>query len=219
MLLELRELWAGYRDLKEEPVPVLRDLSLTLREGERIAVTAGNGTGKTTLLKALAGQLKEVSGTFVWKGEPLAYPAWKKRAKGRAAYVPQDPALSFLKDSVEKDISFAMGPSAEGEKIRALLESFGLGALSDRDGRLLSGGQMRRAAIAIGVAQSPRLLLLDEPTSGLDAAARRSVMDILMGLSDPAMTCVIATHDRAIAESWADREIVLDRRDEPSRRG
>ncbi len=213
VLLELRDLWAGYRDLKEEPVPVLNDFSLTLREGERVAVTAGNGAGKTTLLKALAGQLKEVSGSFIWKGEALDYPAWKKRVRGRAAYVPQNPALSFLKDSVEKDISFAMGSAADGAKVRELLENFGLSRLSGRDGRLLSGGQMRKAAIAIGAAQSPRLLLLDEPTSGLDAASRRSVMEILMKLSDPGMACVIATHDRAIAESWADREIALDRQD------
>ncbi len=215
LLLEVRDLRAGYRNMDEDPVPVLKDLSLSLREGERVAVTAGNGAGKTTLLKALAGQLKEVSGTFLWDGGACDYPSWKKRLKGRVAYVPQDPALSFLKDSVAKDIAFAMGGKADGEEVRKLLERFGLGSLSDRDGRLLSGGQMRRAAIAIGAAQSPRLLLLDEPTSGLDAASRQAVMDVLMNLSDQAMTCVIATHDRAVAESWADRVVALDRPDVP----
>ena len=81
--------------------------------------------------------------------------------------------------------------------------------LKDRDGRLLSGGQMRRASLAIGVALEPEILLLDEPTANLDIATRKEIMRTLKEMEDITETVMIATHDMQLVCEWADRIIVL----------
>ena len=98
-----------------------------------------------------------------------------------------------------------------------LLEMFRLTELQDRDGRLLSGGQMRRASLAIGIALQPEILLLDEPTANLDIATRREIMKTLQMLKGVTDTVVIATHDMQLVCDWAgasDRTVIrlCDRR-------
>ena len=90
-----------------------------------------------------------------------------------------------------------------------LLARFRLSDLDDRDGRLLSGGQMRRASLAIGIALNPGVLLLDEPTANLDIATRREIIDVLQQMRDIINTAVIATHDMQLVCQWAQRIIVL----------
>ena len=99
-------------------------------------------------------------------------------------------------------------PDAAGRTDR-LLERFRLSGLRDRDGRLLSGGQMRRASLAIGVALDPGILLLDEPTANLDIATRKEIMRTLEDLKEITETVVIATHDMQLVCEWAQRIIVL----------
>ena len=124
----------------------------------------------------------------------------------------QNPEDMFIKDSIEKDIAYAMEargvPDAAGRTDR-LLERFRLSGLRDRDGRLLSGGQMRRASLAIGVALDPGILLLDEPTANLDIATRKEIMRTLEDLKEITETVVIATHDMQLVCEWAQRIIVL----------
>ena len=86
---------------------------------------------------------------------------------------------------------------------------FRLTDLQNRDGRLMSGGQMRRASLAIGVALEPGILLLDEPTANLDIATRREIMEVLENMKDIIQTAVIATHDMQLVCQWAERIIVL----------
>lgn len=81
--------------------------------------------------------------------------------------------------------------------------------ISDRDGRLLSGGQMRRASVAIGIALKPEILLLDEPTANLDMATRKEILSLLENIKDTTETVLIATHDMQLVSQWADRIIVL----------
>ena len=78
-----------------------------------------------------------------------------------------------------------------------------------KDGRLLSGGQMRRASLAVGIALKPEILLLDEPTANLDIATRREIIKTLEELKDVTETVVIATHDMQLVCDWAERIIVL----------
>ena len=95
------------------------------------------------------------------------------------------------------------------KKTRDLLERFRLSKLSDRDGRLLSGGQMRRASLAIGIALNPEMLLLDEPTANLDIATRKEIMRTLNDMKNITETVIIATHDMQLVCEWAERIIVL----------
>ena len=99
-------------------------------------------------------------------------------------------------------------PDAAGRTER-MLERLRLSGLRDRDGRLLSGGQMRRASLAIGVALDPGILLLDEPTANLDIATRKEIMRTLEDLKEITETVVIATHDMQLVCEWAQRIIVL----------
>ena len=94
-------------------------------------------------------------------------------------------------------------------KTDRLLKRFRLAELKDRDGRLLSGGQMRRASLAIGTALDPEILLLDEPTANLDIATRKEIMTMLDDLKNTTETVVIATHDMQLVCEWADRIVVL----------
>ena len=124
----------------------------------------------------------------------------------------QNPEEMFIKDSIHADIAYAMqvrGLPDWQDRTHALLERFRLTPLQDRDGRLMSGGQMRRASLAIGVALEPGILLLDEPTANLDIATRREIMGVLEDMKDIIQTAVIATHDMQLVCQWADRIIVL----------
>ena len=124
----------------------------------------------------------------------------------------QNPEDMFIKDSIEKDIAYAMearGVPDTTARTDRLLERFRLADLRDRDGRLLSGGQMRRASLAIGVALDPGILLLDEPTANLDIATRKEIMRTLEELKEITETVVIATHDMQLVCEWAERIIVL----------
>ena len=120
----------------------------------------------------------------------------------------------FIKDSIRADIAYAMQVrNVENWQARTdeLLARFRLTELQDRDGRLLSGGQMRRASLAIGVALNPRILLLDEPTANLDIATRKEIMRTLTDIKDITETVMIATHDMQLVCEWAQRIVVLCR--------
>ena len=124
----------------------------------------------------------------------------------------QNPEDMFIKDSIYGDISYAMkvrGLAQTESRTEELLRRFRLYGLKDRDGRLLSGGQMRRASLAIGVALDPGILLLDEPTANLDIATRKEIMRTLEDMQDITETVVIATHDMQLVCEWAERIIVL----------
>ena len=118
----------------------------------------------------------------------------------------------FIKDTIESDIAYAMevrNIKQWKERTGQLLEQFRLTGLKDRDGRLLSGGQMRRASLAIGIALNPEILLLDEPTANLDIATRREIIRTLEDMKDVTDTVMIATHDMQLVCEWAQRIIVL----------
>ncbi len=104
---------------------------------------------------------------------------------------------------------FSRGGEDWQEQTRKLLERFRLEELADRDGRLLSGGQMRRASRAIGIALNPGILLLDEPTANLDIATRKEIMRTLRDMKQVTKTVMIATHDMQLVCEWADRIVVL----------
>ncbi len=201
----------SYRSVKGEPRAVFRDLNLTIRRGEKVALIGSNGAGKSTLMKLMVGLLKPNDGTVSLFGEAIG----DKKAEDlsrQISLVYQNPEEMFIKDSIRADIAYAMEvrniPEWE-KRTGELLERFRLTELADRDGRLLSGGQMRRASLAIGIALNPGILLLDEPTANLDIATRREIMAVLEDMKDVIQTAVIATHDMQLVCQWAERIIVL----------
>ena len=201
----------AYRSVKGEPHTVFDGLNLNIRKGEKVALIGSNGAGKSTLMKLMVGLLKPNSGTVSLFGEAIG----DKKAEDlsrQISLVYQNPEEMFIKDSIRADIAYAMEVRnvPEWEKRTAeLLERFRLAELRDRDGRLMSGGQMRRASLAIGIALNPGILLLDEPTANLDIATRREIMAVLSDMEDIIQTAVIATHDMQLVCQWAERIIVL----------
>ena len=148
-------------------------------------------------MKMMVGLLRPQSGTVSLFDQPIG----EKKAEDlsrQISLVYQNPEEMFIKDSIRGDISYAMqvrGVPDWQSRTDALLERFHLTGLQDRDGRLMSGGQMRRASLAIGVALDPGILLLDEPTANLDIATRREITSVLEDMKDIIQTAVIATHD------------------------
>lgn len=207
----LHNVTVSYRSVKGEPRLVFDGLDLTFRKGEKIALIGSNGAGKSTLMKLLVGLLKPNAGSVSLDGK-LLRDTRPEALSRRISLVYQNPEEMFIKDSIEADIAYAMqvrGVDHWQEKTRALLERFRLTELAQRDGRLLSGGQMRRASLAIGVALNPGILLLDEPTANLDIATRREILRTLNDMKKITETVVIATHDMQLVCEWAQRIVVL----------
>ena len=209
--VEYKHAAVSYRSVKGEPRKIFEDLNLGITRGEKIALIGSNGAGKSTLMKMMTGLLKPSSGEVLIK-DISTRNAKPENLSKYVSLVYQNPEYMFIKDSIENDISFAMkdrGIDNWEERTRQLLERFRLTELKDRDGRLLSGGQMRRASLAIGIALNPEILLLDEPTANLDIATRKEIMRTLNDMKDITETVMIATHDMQLVCEWAQRIIVL----------
>ena len=201
----------SYRSVKGEPKQIFSGLDLKLYKGEKIALIGSNGAGKSTLMKLMVGLLKPSDGKVMLKGQSVGDTRPEKLSR-YVSLVYQNPEDMFIKDSIEADIAYAMKVrNEEGwqERTEELLRRFRLTELKDRDGRLLSGGQMRRASLAIGVALQPEILLLDEPTANLDIATRKEIMKTLRDMKEITDTVMIATHDMQLVCEWAERIIVL----------
>ena len=201
----------SYRSVKGEPKQIFSGLDLKLYKGEKIALIGSNGAGKSTLMKLMVGLLKPSDGKVMLKGQSVGDTRPEKLSR-YVSLVYQNPEDMFIKDSIEADIAYAMKVrNEEGwqERTEELLRRFRLTELKDRDGRLLSGGQMRRASLAIGVALQPEILLLDEPTANLDIATRKEIMRTLRDMKEITDTVMIATHDMQLVCEWAERIIVL----------
>ena len=209
--VSFRDVSLSYRSVKGEPRTIFDGLDLDIRKGEKVALIGSNGAGKSTLMKLMVGLLRLQKGTVSLLGEPIG----EKKAEDlsrQISLVYQNPEEMFIKDSIHADIAYAMqvrGVPHWEARTQALLERFRLMELQNRDGRLMSGGQMRRASLAIGVALEPGILLLDEPTANLDIATRREIMGVLEDMKDIIQTAVIATHDMQLVCQWAERIIVL----------
>ena len=210
-LAEFRNVTVKYRSVKGEPPKVFDQFNLKINKGEKIALIGSNGAGKSTMLKLMMGLVHPEEGSVSIKGVPTR--KMKKEELGKTiSLVYQNPEEMFIKDSIRKDIEYAMkvrNVPEYGKRTDDLLEMFRLTELADRDGRLLSGGQMRRASLAIGVALNPEMLLLDEPTANLDIATRREILKTLRMLKGVTDTVIIATHDMQLVCDWAERIIVL----------
>lgn len=211
---DFRDVSVSYRAIREEETrTVLSGLNLRIRRGEKIALIGANGAGKSTLMKLMVGLLKPGGGEVLLYGRDVRELKPEELTR-RVSLVYQNPEEMFIKDSIRSDIAYAMRMrnAADCERrTEELLRRFRLTELQERDGRLLSGGQMRRASLAIGIALRPEILLLDEPTANLDIATRKEIMRTLNDIKDVTETVMIATHDMQLVCEWAERIAVLYR--------
>ncbi|HCS93262.1 MAG TPA: cobalt ABC transporter ATP-binding protein [Bavariicoccus seileri] len=196
---------------KREEKLLFNDLSCDIYHGERIALVGSNGAGKTSLLKIMMGLTKPLHGLVYLEGKDVSAVPFSEVTE-KITYIYQNPEEMFIRDSIRSDIEYAMKERNHQdyqERATALINQFSLSEIESSDGRLLSGGQMRRASLAIGMALEPELVLLDEPTASLDIATRHQILKTLNDLASGDKTVVIATHDLQLMSEWAERIIVL----------
>lgn len=210
-VISFQDVCVSYRSVKGEAHSVFSHLNLDIRKGDKIALIGSNGAGKSTLMKMMVGLLKPSSGDILIHQKSI-HSIKPEILSKQISMVYQNPEDMFIKDSIQSDISYAMEVRKTQDKeehTRQILERFRLTEFAHRDGRLLSGGQMRRASLAIGVALNPEILLLDEPTANLDIATRKEILRTLDDLKEITDTVMIATHDMQLVCDWAERIIVL----------
>ncbi len=201
-LIEAAALAVGY-----DGTPAITGVEFTLTPGERMALLGPNGGGKTTLLRALLGELTPLGGEL--------------RVGVRCATVPQTErtrldypvsALDVAAMGALSRLPWWRGPGRAGrEEARSSLERVGLGGLAEETFGELSGGQRQRVLIARALVQDARVLLLDEPFTGLDRPGAELLDRLIAALSAEGRAIVIATHDLEQARRW-DSVLCLNRR-------
>jgi biotin transport system ATP-binding protein len=193
-------------------VPALRDVSLSVADGECLVLAGPNGSGKTTLVRQFNGLLSPDAGTVSVNGRPVADDL--VAARTAVGMVFQDPRDGFVAGTVRADVAF--GPENLGlslddidRRVDAALETVGMADRADARIETLSGGERERVAIAGALAMRPDHLVLDEPFTGLDWPARQSVLDRLAALVADGRSVILVTHDLRDVLSLADRLVVL----------
>jgi iron(III) transport system ATP-binding protein len=190
---------------------VLSDVELTVSAGSITAVLGASGSGKTTMLRLIAGFEQLDSGTIAIAGQLLDDAQRSVRPQQRGVgYVPQDGAL-FPHMTVLGNIGFGLARKDRERAVDKLLELVGLEGLERRYPHELSGGQQQRVALARALAIEPSVVLLDEPFSSLDASLRAELgRDVARILRAAATTSVLVTHDQNEALALADQIAVLE---------
>lgn len=200
--LSVREVW--FRYAKDAP-DILKGLSFDVPPGCLYAIAGGNGTGKSTALKAICGICRPYRGKIKIAGKPVEKFKDAELFRGNLAMLPQDPQCLFVKKTVREELAEmldATGTEAEAQ-IQDAAETCALTALLDAHPYDLSGGEQQRAALAKVLLTRPRLLLLDEPTKGLDSHFKRTFAGILHHLQAQGVTVVMVSHDVEFCASHA----------------
>lgn len=210
-IVDIEQVQFSYKTITRSKKTVLQKVDLHIKQGDRIALVGNNGAGKSSLMRLITGLVKPEKGNVVVKGRNTRDFSPEKMADF-VTYIYQNPEEMFIEDSVRKDVEFflkARNIPTYKEKVAEILEQFELTDLQDRDSRLMSGGQQRRASLAIGVAMNPSIILLDEPTANLDIATRKHITQLINQLKDHVEAVIVATHDMQLVAEWANRIIVL----------
>ena len=205
MILNLQNIYKDYQQDKLV-VPVLKDISLTVEEGEYVAVMGPSGSGKTTLMNIIGCLDKPTSGTYELAGENVL------GLKDRALSDLRLKSIGFVfqsfhlmpRESAIENVSLPLSYAGVRKKERrqravSALERVGLGDRVDFKPTQLSGGQKQRVAIARAMVNNAKILLADEPTGALDSKSGEQIMELFGRLNEEGVTIVMITHDPKIA--------------------
>lgn len=193
------------------------DVNFCCQKGEILALTGESGTGKTTIIRILAGLEKPDSGRILFNNYPW-YDDKQKNCglptrKRKVGYVFQEHAL-FPHLSIVENVGFACG---DMEKVKDLLSLLGIYHLADSMPHQVSGGEKQRAALAQALASDPQVLLLDEPFSALDHTTRLLLQQVMKRLKESLdIPMVLVTHDRDEADFLGDAHLLLSSEKQPS---
>ncbi len=198
-------------DVRYGDSKVVRGVSLTLAEGETLAVMGRNGMGKTTLLKALIGLLPLAAGSIKLDGVELSKAPSYRRVRAGLGYVPQG-RMIFQHMTVEENIQTGMESVRERMVPAWVYDTFPvLKEMAHRKGGNLSGGQQQQLAIARALVGNPKVLILDEPTEGLQPSIIKEIAKMLNRLKgERKFSLVVSEQVLAFALEVADRLVVIE---------
>jgi urea transport system ATP-binding protein len=201
-------------DLHYGAAQALRSVSLDVPEGQVTCVLGRNGVGKTSLLKAIVGQMPVTSGKVVWNGDEITSRAPEERARAGVAYVPQGREI-FPLLTVRENLQTGLFvlPRAERSIPDEIFELFPvLKDMLSRRGGDLSGGQQQQLAIARALAMRPKLLILDEPTEGIQPSIIKDIERVIALLRERgSMAILLVEQYFDFAKALADTFAVMDR--------
>ncbi len=220
MPIEVKNLTHTYSAGSAFQATAIRNVNLTIEEGEFIAVIGHTGSGKSTLVQHLNGLLKPTDGQILVDGEDLnGEKVDRRRIRQKVGLVFQYPEYQLFEETVAKDIAF--GPKNQGlsaekidSRVHMAMEQVHLDydKYAERSPFELSGGQMRRVAIAGVLAMKPKVLILDEPTAGLDPQGRDRILGMVKELHEAGDTTVVmVSHSMDDVARLATRLVVMSR--------
>lgn len=214
-LIEIRDMYKVY-ELGDEPVHALDGVSLTIDEGEFVAIMGSSGSGKSTMLNILGCLDTPTRGSYLLDGTEVA-----KRTKKELAHIRNQklgfvfqnfnllPRTSALENVELPDLYMgSLSPRLRRKRALGLLKRVGLGGRHSHTPAQLSGGQQQRVAIARALMNNPPVVFADEPTGNLDTKSSIEIMNLFTELSNEGITIVMVTHEDDIA-AYAKRHIVM----------
>lgn len=189
---------------------ILSGTNLSIKKGEHFCILGGNGSGKTTTLKILAGLLKPYRGKVIIDNNKMTKKTTADFNRLGVAMLPQNPESVFLKSRVIDDYTElckikGIEKSDYEEKINSVAEKLGIKDLLENHPYDLSGGEIQKCALGKVLISEPKILLLDEPTKGVDAYSKIALSKILQEIKSDGVTIITVTHDVEFASIVADR--------------
>ena len=207
-LLKLEQISFAY----QENHPILKNISLSIPKGQRLAIVGKNGAGKSTLAKAICGFIT-TEGQYTSRGEDIKQESVKERAE-RVGYVLQNPNQMISSNMIFDEVALGLrlrGISEEDikERVYQALKTCGLYEFRKWPISALSYGQKKRVTIASILVLGPEILVLDEPTAGQDQRNYTEIMEFLDSLQEKGHTIVMITHDMQLMLDYSDRALVV----------
>ena len=207
-LLKLEQISFAY----QENHPILKNISLTIPKGQRLAIVGKNGAGKSTLAKAICGFIT-TEGQYTSRGEDIKQESVKERAE-RVGYVLQNPNQMISTNMIFDEVALGLrlrGVAEEDikERVYQALKTCGLYEFRKWPISALSYGQKKRVTIASILVLGPEILVLDEPTAGQDQRNYTEIMEFLDSLQEKGHTIVMITHDMQLMLDYSDRALVV----------
>jgi ABC-type branched-subunit amino acid transport system ATPase component len=205
-MLELRRVCAGYGRIN-----ILDEISLRVEAGELLGILGHNGMGKTTLLRAIIGEVPIAAGDLLWQDASILRLPMHRRARLGLGYVPQGRAI-FGTLTVQDNLRFAARNGSRDEIERVLADFPMLRPLLRRQGGLLSGGEQQILALARCLCTRPSMMLLDEPTEGIQPSVVEQLIDLLARLRHrESLTIVLVEQNLDFLRELSDRILVLEK--------
>ncbi len=202
-----------------EIVPALDGVSLSVEEGEMLAVMGANGSGKSTLLQIMGALIHPHRGRVFFRGEEVTEKrlrdrAWQRYFRTRVGMLFQNSDVQLFCPTVIDELLFGplqlgMSPDEAGRRAGETMEMLNIERLRERPTHMLSGGEKKRVAIGSVLTMNPELILMDEPAAGLDPKTAHFLTDLIISLSRSGKTLVIATHDLELVDHLQPRVAVL----------